>query len=464
MNKMKINLETKLGQKLLITPQMKQSLKILQMPYMELITELNNVLEENPVLEEVEVQEVKEDKNTDEFLRELQKVDWQDYFSDLSESLSYIPDDEDSVNFDKFVGKKENLYEHLLFQLNILGLDDYLLDIGKYIIGNIDENGYLTISISEIVSYFDGDEENVLKVLSYVREFDPSGVGSVSLIECLLKQLEHMGVDPIDIEIAETILKECYEEIAFGNHKMIAEKLGLSEEYVGEIIDFIKRTDPKPGLKFSPEGKFVVPDVYILEKDGKYEAVLNENEVPAIKLNSYYIKMLKGESLDSASKEFIEDKVKNAIWFIKSMNQRKKAILKVVEALIKHQKDFLDKGLKFIKPLRLKDIAQETGLHESTVSRVTSNKYAMCKYGVIELKSFFMKGLSGHDGSEVSVSKIKDLINDLIEQEPKDEPYSDQKIVEILSKKGIKIARRTVAKYRDELNIPGTSVRKKMRR
>lgn len=464
MNKMKVNLEAKLGQKLLITPQMKQSLRILQMPYMELISELNNVLEENPVLEEVEIQEAKDEDNFDEFLRELQKVDWQDYFGDLSEGLSYVPDDEDTVNFDKFIGKKENLYEHLLFQLNILGLDEYLLDIGRYIIGNIDENGYLTISVGEIINYFNNDEENVLKVLSYVREFDPSGVGSVSLTECLLKQLEHMGIDPIDIEIAETILKEYYEEIGFGNYKMIAEKLGLSDEYVGEIIDFIKRTDPKPGLKFSPEGKFVVPDVYILERGGKYEAVLNENEVPALTLNSYYIKMLKNGTLDSNSKEFIEDKVRNAIWFMKSMNQRKKAILKVVEALIKHQKDFLDKGLKYIKPLKLKDIANETGLHESTVSRVTSNKYAMCKYGVIELKSFFMKGLSGHDGSEVSVSKIKDLISNLIQQEPKDEPYSDQKIVEILSKKGIKIARRTVAKYRDELNIPGTSVRKKMRR
>lgn len=463
MNKMKINLETKLGQKLLITPQMKQSLKILQLPYMELISELNNVLEENPVLEEAEVQEVKDEKNSDEFLRELEKVDWQDYFSDFQEGISYVPDDE-SVNFDKFIGKKENLYEHLLFQLNIAGLNDYLTDIGEYIIGNIDENGYLTVKVNEIVEYFDGDYESVNKVLAIVREFDPSGVGSTSLKECILKQLEHMGVDKIDIDVAGRILGDFSDEIYAGDLKTIAEKLGYSEEYIREIVDFIRRTHPKPGLKFSPEGRFVVPDVYILEKNGKYEVVLNEDDVPAIKLNRYYVKMLKGEGLDDASRGYIEEKVKNAIWFIKSMNQRKKAILKVVEALIKHQRDFLDKGVKFIKPLKLKDIADETGLHESTVSRVTSNKYAMCKYGVLELKSFFMKGIAGVDGKKVSVSNVKDVIKGLIENEPADYPYSDQKIVEILSKKGIKIARRTVAKYRDELNIPGASARKKTRR
>jgi RNA polymerase sigma-54 factor len=463
----RINLETKLGQKLLITPQMKQSLKILQLPYLELVSELSQILEENPVLEQSEtsdIQEGNQETTTDDFLKELQKVNWEDYFSDPLDGLSYKPDEEDEVNFDKFIGKSENLYDHLLFQLHILGLDDYKTKIGEFIIGNIDENGYLTLLPEEISKFFNNDIETVEKVLLLIKEFEPAGVASSTLTECIIKQLKNMEIDPYDIKVAEEMLERFNNELIVGDFKKIADEMSLSLEYITEIVDFIKRVDPKPGLQYSSNSRFITPDVYITGKDGEYEVFLNENDIPHIKINKHYIKMLKNNSLDAASREYIEDKLKNAIWFLKSMNQRKKAILKVVEALVEFQRDFLDKGIKFLKPLKLKDIAKVTDLHESTVSRVTSNKYALCKYGVIELKSFFIKSLPGYDGGEVSVTNVKDLIKSIIENESEDRPHSDQKIVEILLKKGIKIARRTVAKYRDELNIPGAAIRKKTRR
>lgn len=463
----KLNLETKLGQKLLITPQMKQSLRILQLPYLELISELNQILEENPVLEQSDTLDMQEESGeiiTDDFLKELQKVNWEDYFSDLQDGLSYKPDEEEEIDFDKFIGKSETLYDHLLFQLYILGLNRYETEIGEFIIGNIDENGYLSLSVEGIATYFNNDKDTVNKVLSLIKEFEPIGVGSSTLVECIIKQLQNMQIHPYDLEVAEEMLNRFNNELISGELEKIADAMGLSLEYITEIVDYIKKVDPKPGLTYSSSSRFITPDVYIIGKDGKYEVFLNEDDIPSIKINKYYITMLKDNSLDAASREYIEEKVKNAIWFLKSMNQRKKAILKVVEALVEYQKDFLDKGIKFLKPLKLKDIAKVTGLHESTVSRVTSNKYALCKYGVIELKSFFMKSLPGYDGAEVSITNVKDVIKDVIENEPDDNPYSDQKIVEILLKKGIKIARRTVAKYRDELNIPGASTRKKRRR
>lgn len=461
MPKVRMNLEVKLGQKLLITPQMRQSLKMLQMPYTELIAEVNQIMEENPVIEQTEIEESYEKDVEDIFLKELQKVDWQDYFSDPAEYTSYIPSDDEDINFDKFIGKKESLYEHLRFQLNILGLDEVRRSVGEFIVGNIDDNGYFCLLPQDVADELGVDEGLVREVLEIIREFEPAGVGSSTLKECILKQMENMGADSFELDIADKIISSFSSEIKGENISYISEKLEIDKEYIEDVVRMIKRTDPKPGLKYARESRFVVPDVYIVKKNNAYEVVLNEDEMPAVKLNKYYLKMLKNGSLDKTTKEYMEDKVKNALWFLKSMNQRKKAIIQVVEYLVKHQTDFFEKGFDCLKPLKLKDVAESTGLHESTVSRVTSNKYAMCKYGVIELKSLFIKGLVNSEGDSVATSQIKNTISQIISSESKDKPYADQKIVEILSKKGIKIARRTVAKYREEMSIPGTSERKK---
>lgn len=459
--KINLTIENKLSQKLMITPQMKQSLNLLQMPVVDLLQEVNTILEENPVIEEIEAKSEEEIKEKDDFLEDLKKVEWDDYFQ--NEDWYYLPNDEEDINFEKFVSGAESLYEHLLFQLSISGLSQEEKSVGEYIIGNIDENGYFMLDEDAVAEELNVSRNMVRRVLDVIREFDPSGIAQSNLCDCIRKQLEIYGVNINDIELIVEILQKNEKDIVVGNIENVAKSFNIDVEGLNKLLGYIKMTDPKPGLKFSSNTRYIVPDVYIVERDNKYDVIMNEEGFPSIKLNGYYVKLLKDTQLDEKAKEYIEDKVKNALWLLKSLNQRKKAIQKVVEEIVKVQEDFLKKGKEHIKPLKLKDIAEATELHESTVSRVTAGKYAMCSHGVLELKSFFIKGLQSENG-EISTTKIKRMIKELIENEPKEKPYSDQKIVEILTKKGIKIARRTVAKYREGMNIPARPERKINRR
>ncbi|MGA1845739.1 RNA polymerase factor sigma-54 [Deferribacter abyssi] len=460
MSKLNITLKNKLSQKLLITPQMKQSLNILQLPMFELSQEINSILEENPVLEEIEKKEdlVEDDINVDSYIEELKKVDMEFFFDEDDEFKYYIKEDDD-INFEKFVSKKPNLYQHLLFQLDISSLkgDDYR--IGEYIIGNLTENGYFRLDIDSSAKELGVTKERFLRVLRKIQEFDPSGIASRNLKECLNIQLKDFKVKEEDLNYINVILDKYETELISGNYEYIIADLGIDKDYFDYLMGLIKKVDPKPGLKFNSETVYIIPDVYVIKKGDDLEVRLNEEYIPSIKLNSYYVKLFKSKELDEKTKEYVEEKVKNALWILKSLNQRKKAILKVVETIVKHQKHFFLYGDRNLKPLKLKDVSAETKLHESTISRVTSNKYLACEYGVYEIKSFFVKGIETIDGT-ISVDAIKTLIKEIIDSEDKKKPFSDEKIVEILSKKGIKIARRTVAKYRDELGIPSTSKRK----
>lgn len=462
MSKLSLNLQTKLAQKLLITPQMKQSLNLLQMPVTELLQEVNEILQENPVLEEVESKEIKEEKIQDEFLEAIKNVEWDDFYGHHDE-VSFIPKDDDDVDFEKFVSRTDTLQEHLLFQFNILGLNDEERRVGEYIIGNLTENGYFRMSVDDAAEALSVESGYLQEILEVIQDFDPTGIASTCLKDCIECQLVSMGVNEYDIELIVTMIEEFEEELLIGNYVKIQEDLDIDKETFDTLLGFIRKTDPKPGLKFYGTNRHVTPDVYIVKKNNEYEVSLNESGFPALKLNSYYMKLLKSDDLDGKTKEYVEDKIKNAVWLLKSLNQRQKAIYKVVESIIKIQKDFLDNCASHLKPLKLKDIAELTDLHESTVSRVTSGKYAQCEHGVLEIKSFFMKGLST-DSGDISTSSVKEQIKDLIDSEPTDKPHSDQKIVDILQKKGIKIARRTVAKYRDELSIPSRAQRRKLRR
>ena len=462
MNKLSLSLQTKLSQKLLITPQMKQSLNLLQMPVTELLQEVNEILSENPVLEEIDVQATEEEKIKDEFLEILKKVDWEDYYGHHDE-IFYTPQDDEGVDYDKFISKTPTLNEHLLFQLNILDLSDEEKKIGEYIIGNLTDSGYFRLNIEDSANELNVTQKKFTEILNLIRQFDPTGIASTSLSECIIIQLETMGINPYDIEIIKEILINFEEDFINGNFEKIKTALELDDETFEILLKYIRKTDPKPGLKFSGHNNYITPDVYITKKDGKYEVTLNESEFPALKLNSYYLKMINTKNIDKDTKNFIEEKIKNAVWLLKSLNQRQKAIYKVVKAIVEIQKDFLDDFSNHLKPLKLKDIAEITELHESTVSRVTAGKYAQCGHSIIELKSFFMKSLNSVNGN-IAVTSVKDEIKNIIDSEPKEKPYSDQKIVEILQKKGIKIARRTVAKYREELSIPSTTQRRKLRR
>ena len=351
-----------------------------------------------------------------------------------------------------------------MYQLNVNVVDKEERRIGEYIIGNLSEDGYFRIDEDTACDELNVDKALFEKVLDIIKTFMPSGIASSSLTECIITQIKDMGCEEVYIDLVEELLSGYSAELAAFKYDDILKGMSIERDTFDYLLELIKKTDPRPGLNFSgSDTKFVTPDVFIVPNEENFDIIVNEKGIPNIRLNNYYIKMLQGSNLDSEAKSYIKDKVKNAVWVIESLQKRQKAIYKVVKAIAEFQGDFLQYGISMLKPLKLKDIAEATGLHESTVSRVTSGKYAMTKHGLIELKSFFSKSLESQDG-DMSIGVIKQKIKELIDEEDKTVCLSDQRIVELMEEKGIKIARRTVAKYRDEMNIPTMSQRRRLRR
>ncbi len=493
MNNLNQNLDIKntLQTTVFITPQMKQSLAILQMPIVELEQEISNILEENPILEAVEddssddfdniddfddnensdfskdIEEIQDkDKNLDNLVEKITCDDWEEYIGyEKLDDISYkSTNDENNFDLEQVIGAKESLYEHLMYQLNINIIDKEERRIGEYIIGNLSEDGYFRIEIYDACSELNAEESLFGKVLNIIKTFTPSGIASSSLQECIITQIKDMNCDAVYVDLAEELLAGYSAELAAFKYNDILKDMSIERDTFDYLLQLIKKTDPRPGLNFSgSDTKFIIPDVFIVPNEENFDIIVNEKGLPNIRLNNYYIKMLQGSNLDSEAKSYIKDKVKNAVWVIESLQKRQKAIYKVVKAIADYQGEFLQYGISMLKPLKLKDIAEATGLHESTVSRVTSGKYAMTKHGLIELKSFFSKSLESQDG-DMSIGVIKQKIKELIDEENKEVCLSDQRIVELMEEKGIKIARRTVAKYRDEMNIPTMSQRRRLRR
>ncbi len=493
MNNLNQNLDIKntLQTTVFITPQMKQSLAILQMPIVELEQEISNILEENPILEAVEddssddfdniddfddnensdfskdIEEIQDkDKNLDNLVEKITGDDWEEYIGyEKLDDISYkSTNDENNFDLEQVIGAKESLYEHLMYQLNINIIDKEERRIGEYIIGNLSEDGYFRIEIYDACSELNAEESLFGKVLNIIKTFTPSGIASSSLQECIITQIKDMNCDAVYVDLAEELLAGYSAELAAFKYNDILKDMSIERDTFDYLLQLIKKTDPRPGLNFSgSDTKFIIPDVFIVPNEENFDIIVNEKGLPNIRLNNYYIKMLQGSNLDSEAKSYIKDKVKNAVWVIESLQKRQKAIYKVVKAIADYQGEFLQHGISMLKPLKLKYIAEATGLHESTVSRVTSGKYAMTKHGLIELKSFFSKSLESQDG-DMSIGVIKQKIKELIDEENKEVCLSDQRIVELMEEKGIKIARRTVAKYRDEMNIPTMSQRRRLRR
>lgn len=491
MNNINQNLDIKntLQTTVFITPQMKQSLAILQMPIVELEQELSNILEENPILEvaedggsddfdslddfdnsenSIEDNEDTQDneKNLDNLVEKVTGDDWEEYIGyEKLDDISYkSTNDENNFDLEQVIGAKESLYEHLMYQLNVNIVDKEERRIGEYIIGNLSEDGYFRIDEDTACDELNVDKKLFEKVLDIIKTFTPSGIASSSLTECIIIQIKDMGCEEVYIDLVEELLSGYSAELAAFKYDDILNGMSIERDTFDYLLELIKKTDPRPGLNFSgSDTKFVTPDVFIVPNEENFDIIVNEKGIPNIRLNNYYIKMLQGSNLDSEAKSYIKDKVKNAVWVIESLQKRQKAIYKVVKAIAEFQGDFLQHGISMLKPLKLKDIAEATGLHESTVSRVTSGKYAMTKHGLIELKSFFSKSLESQDG-DMSIGVIKQKIKELIDEEDKTVCLSDQRIVELMEEKGIKIARRTVAKYRDEMNIPTMSQRRRLRR
>ena len=467
-------LQTRLSQKLILTPSLQQAIKLLPMTTIELAELLNQEMTENPMLEEVPTddpaQEAAATEQADAEKKEEHKDDtWddQDYEYFFGEYLDdgYRPRQPQEVKelppIENTLSSKGSLADHLMWQLNLQASSDEVRDIGAAIIGNVDDDGYLVASVNEIASLGEWDVTAVEQALEHVQAFDPVGVAARDLQECLLLQLRHLGLAG---SAAETIVRDHLR--ALQTHKLpeIARALGMEIDEIKQHIEVIRGLDPKPGSRYSPtDSQYVIPDVYIVKTDDGYKAMLNEDGLPQLRISPVYRRLLdKGGEASDETRAYVKDKFRAALWLLKSVDQRQKTIVKVATSLINFQREFLDHGIEHLRPLVLRDVANDIGMHESTVSRVVNNKYMHTPQGVYELKFFFHSGISSSHGENVSSVTIKQRIKKIVTAEDPRRPLSDSKIMSILQKEGLVLARRTIAKYREELKIPTSNQRKVM--
>jgi RNA polymerase sigma-54 factor len=467
-------LHTKLVQKLILTPSLQQAIKLLPMSTLELKDLLNNEMVENPMLEEqpLEEQQAAETQTTEEKPAEdkpeVQRGDnWDDadyqYFFGEYLDDGYRPRTPSEVKelppIENTLSSTSSLSDHLSWQLSLQTDDPLTREIGEAVIGNLDDDGYLVASIDEMAAMGPWRVEDVERVLKMVQGFDPIGVAARDLQESLLLQLRHLGLENSP---AEKIVTEHLR--ALQNHQIpeISRKLGLSIDDLKEHIEVIRHLDPKPGSRFNPsQSQYVTPDVYVEKIDDEYVVWLNEDGLPQMRISPTYRRLLeKGTEHGEETRAYVRDKFNAARWLIKSVQQRQNTIYKVARSIVNFQREFLDHGIEHLRPLVLRDVANDIGMHESTVSRVVTNKYMHTPQGVFEMKFFFHSGISSSYGESVSSVTIKQRIKKIIESEDQRKPLSDSKIVSILQREGLVLARRTIAKYREELKIPTSNQRK----
>ncbi|MCR3956479.1 MAG: RNA polymerase factor sigma-54 [Gudongella sp.] len=444
------------SQKLIMTPELRQAIQLLQYTSLELNSYLKREMEENPLLE---LEGTSEDNQSMETLKDEKDIDWKEFLESYDD-ISYrseVDRNRKEYSFENFVSYTPSLKDYLIEQLNMISLDAAEYRIADYIIQNINSNGYLDSTVVEISSQLHASEEEVEAVLTVIQSFEPYGVGARSLKECLLIQVR----DEKDFLI-KRVINDHLEDIASNKIASIAKELDISIQKAQEYVDFIKCLEPKPGRTFRGDGddtRYITPDASIEEIDGEYVIFINDVTGPRLNINQYYKSLLK-DGGDVETTEFLQEKLNSAMWLIKSIEQRRQTLYKVVESILKYQKEFLIHGEKRLVPLTLKDVAEDIEMHESTISRATSGKYVQTPRGVFELKYFFTTGLSGKSG-EVSATSVKSIIKGIVDGEDQKKPLSDQVISNILKERGMEVSRRTVAKYRDELKIPSSSRRRR---
>ncbi len=473
----------KLVQQLVITPQLQQAIRLLQLTRLELVDLISQEMKENPLLEEGEEgresaegeataagQEEPEVPSEPEVTPEVKgtgegvdEYDWESYLenSNLTPFQKSSPDGEERPSFENFLTKRTTLTDHLWWQLQLSRFTEEEYEAGTWIIGNLDEDGYLKISLEEICSETNLPMELVERVLRRIQQFDPVGVASRDLKECLLIQLEQMN--PRDA-IAEKIVSEHLSLLKNRNYPAIAKRLGMSLDRVNRAAAVISRLDPKPGKAFGGEVvQEIIPDVYVYKVEGDYVINLNDDGIPRLKINSLYRNILNGSRLTpEGDRKYIQDKLRSALWLIRSIHQRQRTIYKVAKSIVKFQREFLDKGIQSLKPLVLRDVAEDIQMHESTISRVTHNKYIHTPQGIYELKFFFNAGITSTQGEAMASESVKNLVREIIAKEDPRKPYSDEKLVQILQGMNIHIARRTVSKYREMMKILSSNERRKI--
>ncbi len=456
--KLSYDLHLEQTQKLIMTPELRQAIELLQFNSMELNEYISRELEENPMLEREKPKDEFEDidKYTDE-----KEIDWKEYIEKYDD-YSYRPQRDKNikeVNYEAFISIEPTIKEFLMSQLNMVHFGVVERRVGEYIIDNIDKNGYFELTVEEISELFGLSIEEVELVLKVIQTFDPVGVGARNLRECLLIQVKtKKNVEKYALEIIENYL----DDLGCNKIQKISKELNISVDDVQKACDFIKTFEPKPGRAFAGKDettKYVNPDAEIKLYENEFVVIVKDSTAPKLNINNYYKDLMKTGKDENAT-EFLNQKFNSAMWIIRSIEQRKNTIKKVVESILKFQMDFFLKGEKYLKPLTLKDIAEDIEMHESTISRTTNGKYVQTPRGLFELKYFFNSGLGCNEG-DMSSTSIKSTLKDIIEREDSKKPYSDQKLSDILNNEGIKISRRTVAKYRDELQIPSSSMRRR---
>jgi RNA polymerase sigma-54 factor len=442
-------------QRLIMTPELRQAIAVLQLPVTELSDFIENELLENPCLEAEPREELVEPERRPEAGKLLE------YLGNDYAGRSPVQDQDDDLTFEAYTPTVPTLQEHLTAQLLLSGLDGSGRRIGEFLVGSLDDHGYLTIALDEVARRKGVSEERVADVLAVVQGFDPAGVGSRSLKECLLLQWKTIGDDN---PIVPLLIQDHLDDLGDGRILRIAEELSVTPLEVQQAADMIRTLDPKPGRRFGRpnETRYVVPDV-IVERVGRdYVVLVNEGPVPKLMVSNQYRQMLAG-SLDSEARKFVEQKIHGALWLMRAVEQRRMTMFKVTEAIIRFQRDYFDHGIRHLRPLTLREVADVVGLHESTVSRATAGKYMQSPRGTFELKFFFSSGVDSARGEGVAAESVKRMIADLIAKEDTAEPLSDQALTEMLKKQGVQISRRTVAKYREEMGVPNSGKRKRYR-
>ncbi|MEK7305882.1 MAG: RNA polymerase factor sigma-54, partial [Nitrospirota bacterium] len=496
---MKLRLDLRLSQKLIMTPQLQQAIKLLQLSRLELQQSLTQHLLENPLLDEVqaEVEEAEaaaaEGKTEDPAItatqdnaeeagtpeergspEEFSASGWEEYFgSDRRAGDSEYPSSsqDEFPSYEQTVAKATSLEEHLLWQLSLSGLSEREKAIGRLLIGNLDDDGYLRITLAEVVNGSEFAEAEAESVLKDIQTFDPTGVGARDLPECLLLQLGHLGKNPMGSlgarpgalkgAVVEGIILHHLKDLEKKQYAKIAKALNVTVEEVFEATKLIGDLEPKPGRPFTNTQNYViVPDVFVVKNEGEWVVLLNDDGLPRMRISPYYKQLITaGDGGTAETKSYLDEKLRAAQWVIRSIDQRNKTIVKVVTSIVKFQEQFFEQGIEHLKPLVLKQVAEDIGMHESTISRVTANKYMYCPQGMLELKFFFNAGLQRADqpSDMMSSVSVREMIRKMIAEEDTQRPLKDEEIAARLKVQQVLIARRTVAKYRAEDNIPSAS-------
>ena len=482
----KLNQSLKQTQSLLMTPQLQQAIKLLTLTHMEMTNVIAEEMVENPILEEqggdnrekneadyklekLEGQNIEassKDFNEQNNLSTHDDFDFEKYLENYNSHSSALPpsiptraSSEDMPNYENMVSKGATLAEHLEWQLRMGNLTEEEWKVAELLIHNINDEGYLDIPLEEVCEKTGHHPEDTLEILKMIQCLDPVGCGARSLKECLLAQAQKLEVR---MPLVERIIEESLELLEKKDEEELVRCLGVEYEQVKKAEAIILSLNPKPGRLISPEPtQYVVPDIFVVDIGGELKIQVNDEGVPRLRVSRFYQEMLQKKGGDKSTQEYIQNKVRNALWLMKSIHNRQSTIYKVAESIVRYQPDFFRKGSAFLRPMILKDIASEIGMHESTVSRVTNNKYMHTPLGIFELKYFFNTGIGGNRGGiDIAGKSLRLKIKQLVENENPQRPLSDQKIVDILQTQDIVVARRTVTKYREILNIAVSSKRK----